>query len=468
MSTSPLDLATHTLSLAAAGASDDVQVTVTRERSLLSRFAVSRPTQATRVDDISTSVLVVRDGHVGTAETNDLTDDGLRAVVRSAEAAADAVRLSASGAGEHPGLAGPPASGSYPDHGGLDLATTGLDPAVAGGALRAAFDGCEPAGLQAFGAWTAGRVTTAIASSRGIAASDDVTDAHLKLIARDGTTGRTGWAAGMTGGVGALDVAGIVSRAVGKVRAAQGVEPLDLAPGEYPVVFEADAVGLLLDMLGDVAFNGLAHAEGRGTLVDRLGTAVAAPSITLVDTPADALTLPRAFDLEGISKRAVPLIAGGVAQGVVHDTRSAARAGEGAVSTGHAVVAGGSPYGPGCTNLVLAGGDAADESALCTPIERGLYVTRLWYLNVVHGRSALLTGTTRDGTFLIEDGRVTRPVRDVRFTDSPLRLLAQTEALGAVARLVGEADFYGRRFASGVVCPPLRASGLRVSGATVA
>jgi predicted Zn-dependent protease len=92
------------------------------------------------------------------------------------------------------------------------------------------------------------------------------------------------------------------------------------------------------------------------------------------------------------------------------------------------------------TNLVLIGGEAADEHELVAPIERGLYVTRLWYVNPVRERDALLTGMTRDGTYLIEDGRITQPVRDVRFTDGVLRLVAATEALGARQRLVSEAS----------------------------
>jgi predicted Zn-dependent protease len=113
---------------------------------------------------------------------------------------------------------------------------------------------------------------------------------------------------------------------------------------------------------------------------------------------------------------------------------------------------------------VLAGGGAADVDELCAPIERGLYVTRLWYVNPVHERSAQVTGMTRDGTFLIEDGRIARPARDVRFTDSALRILAATEALTSTQRLVTEGEFYGRRFAVGTVCPALRAQGFRVTG----
>src|SRR3712207_869048 len=116
------------------------------------------------------------------------------------------------------------------------------------------------------------------------------------------------------------------------------------------------------------------------------------------------------------------------------------------------------------TNMVLIGGGAADVEELAAPIERGLLVTRLWYVNPVHERSALLTGVTRDGTFLIEDGRITRPLRGVRFTDSALRILAATEALTSAQRLVSEADFYGTRFAHGAVCPALRAQGFRVTG----
>jgi predicted Zn-dependent protease len=101
-------------------------------------------------------------------------------------------------------------------------------------------------------------------------------------------------------------------------------------------------------------------------------------------------------------------------------------------------------------------------------IERGVYVTRLWYVNVVHPKQTLLTGTTRDGTFLIEDGRISRPLRDVRFTDSALRILESTEALTAAQQLVSEGEFYGRRFARGVVCPSLRVAGFRITGQTTA
>jgi PmbA protein len=453
---SALELAERALS----HTTGEAQATVIAERSLVSRFSRSRPTQATRVDDTTVLVLRVHDGHTGSAETNDLSDDGLRDVAARADAGARAAARAAGRPGEYPGL---PAPEPVRPHDGFDPATAALDPGEAGAALRAAFAACAERGLEAFGIWTAGAVDTAIATSAGVRASEATTDALMKVIARN-ERGRSGWAADAAVASAGIDPGAIAARAVAKV--GEG-EPVALEPGEYPVVLEPGAVQDLLDFLGALAFNGLAHAEDRGALVGRLGTQVAASSINLSDSPRFGRTLPRAFDMEGMPKRPIPLIQDGVAHRVVHDTRSAARAGGDARSTGHATAPGGSSFGPHPTNLVLIGGGAADERELAAPIERGLYVTRFWYVNPVHPKQTLLTGMTRDGTFLIEDGEITRPMLDVRFTDSALRILAATEALSGAQRLVGGGDFYGRRFATGVVCPALRASGFRITGQTV-
>src|SRR6185369_16277642 len=157
-------------------------------------------------------------------------------------------------------------------------------------------------------------------------AVDRVTDAYMKVMCRD-ARGRTGWAARTAVGAGALDGAAIAGAAAAKV---SPDEPATLAPGAYPVVLDAEAVGGLLEMLAGLAFNGLAHAEGRGALDGRLGTRVAASAINLSDSPRFTRTLPRAFDFEGTPKAPIPLIQDGVAHRVVHDTRSAALAGGGA------------------------------------------------------------------------------------------------------------------------------------------
>jgi predicted Zn-dependent protease len=437
-------------------ATGEAQATVVRERSLLARFARSAPTQATEVSSVIVSVTCVRDGHAAGASGTRLDDEGLRAVAARADAAASALARSR-GAGRYPGF--PPPAEATP-HGGWDEATAALDPALAGAALHSAFEVAAAHGAEAFGIWTAGAVDTALASSTGTLASDAVTDAYMKVIARD-ADGRTGWGSGAAVAASGIDPAAIAARAVAKVGRE---EPVAVEPGEYTVVLEPEAVADLLDFLGFLAFNGLAHAEGRGALEGRLGTRVAAPAINLSDSPRFPRTLPRAFDMEGVPKAPMPLIQDGVAHAVVHDTRSAARAGGDARSTGHATAPGGSSFGPHPTNLVLIGGGAADEAELTATVERGLYVTRFWYVNAVHEKQTLVTGTTRDGTFLIEDGRVGRPVRDLRFTDSVLRILEATEALASTPRLVADAHFYGRRFATGAVCPALRAGGFRITG----
>jgi predicted Zn-dependent protease len=329
--------------------------------------------------------------------------------------------------------------------------------------LSAVFGVAQRRGLEAFGVWTSGEVTTVVLSTAGAHGTDSVTDAYVKVICRDGA-GRSGFSASAGRSVRALDSQAVAERAARKATPGERVE---LPAGEYDVVLDADAVGVLLEFVGALAFNGLAHTEGRGALVGRLGRRVAAASINLSDSPTYPGTLPRAFDAEGVTKRPLPLIQDGVAHRVVHDTRSAALAGRGARTTGHALAPGGALGGPEPTNLVLAGGGARDVHELAQPIERGIYVTRLWYVNPVHAKRTLLTGMTRDGTFLIEDGLITRPLRDVRFSDEALRILDATEALAAQPRLVTEGEFYGRRFAGGVVCPALRARGFRVTGATL-
>ncbi len=444
-----LALAEHALSQLEG---DEAQATVIRERSLCSRFARSQATQATAIDDTSVEMLCVLDGHTGTASTNQFDAAGLAEAAHRARAAAAAAARS--GRGTYPGL---PRAAPTATHDGHDAATATLDAGRAGAALADAFAGCAQAGMEAFGIWTAGEVTTAIASSNGLAVGEAVTDAHMTVIARD-PDGRSGYAATTAVGLETIDGAALAADAAAKVSRA---EACALEPGDYPVVLDHAAVATLLDFLGTLAFNGLAHVEGRGALHGSIGERVAAPSVNLSDSPLVACTLPRSFDAEGVPKHELALIENGIARSVAHDTRSAALAG--ASSTGHALAPGGAPDGPEPTNLVLAGGDAGSLAELCAPIERGLLVTRLWYVNPVEPRRALLTGTTRDGTFLIEDGVITRPLREVRFTDSALRILAGVEQLSASQRLVGEAGLYGRRFASGVLCPALRAAAFRVS-----
>jgi len=443
--------------LEAAPPGDGALARAESERSLMLRFARSQPTQATSVEDAGVEVAVVRDGHVGRASTNAEDDEALAACGRRAAEAAEAAAR-AGGPGPYPGL---PAGSSPRGHEGHDPETARLDPVLGGAALEAAFSAAAERGVEAHGTWTVGEVEHAVASSTGVSSAERVTDAFMKVVCI-APQGRSGYASGVAVAVGDLDPPGLAARAA-ELAAAPG-EPAELEAGEYPVVFEPAAVGELLELLGHCAFNGLLHAEGQGALAGRLGTRVAAAAINLSDSPRYGSTLPRSFDAEGVAKAPLPLIQDGVAHSVVHDTASAALAG--GRSTGHASAPGGDPFGPTPSNMVMVGGGATGAAGLARPVERGLYVTRLWYGNIVRADEALVTAVTRDGTFLIEDGEITGPATDMRLTDGALSILASVQALGSRAELVSDGELYGRRYARGSVCPPLRCAAVRFTGAT--
>jgi predicted Zn-dependent protease len=438
---------------AVARAASDAFALVTRERSLMLRFAAGRPTQSTAIDDVTIEIAIPFEGHVGRAAANEVGGAPLAECAERARLAARAAEASG-GDGTFPGFA--PRQAAAHD-GAHDAATAALDPEEGAAALTDAFAVADAHGLEAHGIWTVAEQEQAWALGAD-AGAERRTDAFMKVICI-APSGRSGYVAQTTVAARDISARGLAKRAA--LKALADGEPAQLPPGEYPVVFEAHAVGSLCDLLAACAFNGLAHAEGRGALDGRIGERVAVPAINLADSPNHPHTLPRSFDAEGTAKAPISLIEDGVAHGVAHDIRSAAVAGDGAVSTGHALAPGGDGAGPHPTNLVLAGGRASDETELCLPVERGVYVTRLWYENVVRPKETLVTAVTRDGTFLIEDGRITRPLRDLRLTDSVLRILSQTQALGRAQTLTSDGEFYGRRFAYGVVCPALRADAVR-------
>jgi PmbA protein len=420
------------------------------------RFAANRPTQATAVDDVTVELAVVRDGHVGRAATNRIDRQGLTRCARQATTAAELA--STAGPGGHPGLR---VAAFEPVHdGGFDPDTARRDPVRGAAALEATFSVARGAGLEAHGIWTEGAVEHAVADEND-SVEERTTDAFFKVVCIDPSRARSGYAALAARAADELDAGALCESAAAK--ASLRGDAAELPSGQHPVVFEHGALGLLLGLLGSTAFNGLAHAEGRGALVGRLGRQVAAPAVSLVDSPAYRLSLPRSFDAEGTAKHPLALIQDGEARAVVHDRRSAALAGT--ESTGHATAPGGDPDGPHPANLVLAGGTATDLGELCAPVERGIYVTRLWYTNVIRPKETLVTAVTRDGTFLIENGAVTRPLRDLRLTDSLLGMLSRVQALTSEQWLTSEGEFYGRRFASGVVCPAARVSEVRFTGA---
>lgn len=221
-------------------------------------------------------------------------------------------------------------------------------------------------------------------------------------------------------------------RAVAKVNASRA--PRTLPPGSYPVILEPAAVGLILGYLGWYTFNGKAVHEGRSYLAGKLGQPIIDPRLSVWDDAMDPRTIGVTFDFEGVPKRKTMLIDQGVARAAVYDRRTAKLAGT--TSTGHALPQP-NAFGAVPANLFLSPGTATVDEMLAST-ERGVLVTRFHYVRVVDPVRTIITGMTRDGTFLIEGGRIVAGIKNVRFNQSMIETLASVDAIGAAGALSGE------------------------------
>ncbi len=266
-----------------------------------------------------------------------------------------------------------------------------------------------------------------------------------------GPDGGSGYAEQASVDATAIDAAAIGREAADKARATANAIAIDA--GDYPVVLEEYAVVDLLDMLGYLGFSALAVQEERSFV--EIGKRIGSDLVSIVDDGRDPAGLPMAFDYEGVAKQRVTLLEAGVCRGVVYDAQTAARAG--VASTGHGLPAP-NPYGPFPLNQVMAAGTASREE-LIGGLDRGLLVTRFHYTNPVHPKLAIVTGMTRDGTFLVEGGRIVGPVRNLRFTQSYLDAVAGTVAVARERKTL-------KGFLGGVVVPALRLEGWTFTGTT--
>jgi predicted Zn-dependent protease len=255
-------------------------------------------------------------------------------------------------------------------------------------------------------------MTVAVANSHGIRARHRSTRAALLTVMMDGfaSGAASGYAHAGSPDVGDIDAEALGAEAARKgdeMRGAQAAEP-----GEYEVVLEEHAVAGLLEYLSFIGFSGLAHEEGRSFM--ELGRKVMSADVSIWDDGGDPSGMPSPIDFEGVVRKRVGLIDRGVARAIVHDAATGSRAGTG--STGHALPAP-NLSGPMALNLFMGPG-STPRDALIAGVERGVWVTRFHYINPVHPKKAILTGMTKDGTFLIEHGRISRPLLNFRFTQS--------------------------------------------------
>jgi predicted Zn-dependent protease len=200
-------------------------------------------------------------------------------------------------------------------------------------------------------------------------------------------------------------------------------------------------VGTLVAFLSYMGFGGRGVMEGRSCFSGREGQKVASDAVTIVDDALSSDTIGLPFDFEGTPKKRVEIIRNGVFESAVHDRRSAKQAG--VESTGHALPAP-NPEGPFPMNVTFEPGQASQQEMIGS-VERGLLVTRFHYSNIVHPKDAVITGMTRDGTWLVENGEIAYPVKNFRFTQSILDALEETSFVGAETEMVSEFFFGASR-----------------------
>jgi predicted Zn-dependent protease len=238
--------------------------------------------------------------------------------------------------------------------------------------------------------------------------------------------------------------------------------PREIEPGEYEVILEGYAVSDLLLFLGHLGFGALSVQEGRSFMSNKFGQKITGENITIWDDGLNPESFAVPFDFEGVPKKKVILIEKGIAENVVYDSYTAGK--EGKNSTGHALPLP-NTCGPMPLNLFLKNGEATKEEMISST-KRGLLVTRFHYTNVVEPMKTIITGMTRNGTFLIEEGKIKGPVKNLRFTESVLKALSRVSMISKETKLASEGTIYGRRFATGSVVPAIKVDKFNFSGAT--
>jgi predicted Zn-dependent protease len=421
------------------------------EHSGLARFAGSEVHQPTLIENAMVTLRVVHGNRAGIATTNKIDAAGLAELARRAEDAAN----SAPPDEAFPGLALP---ADPPDVDGFDDETAALGPGDQARLAAAAID--AGGDVPVYGFFTSAVSELAVVSSTGLSVHQQMTDATALVVAADengsGYGEQTAWRAG------GIDPAGVGREAAEKARKTRGAAEID--PGVYRTVLEPYAFADLLEIFSHDSFGALGLLDKRSYFTDRLGQEVFDEKISIADDALDPRGLPKAFDFEGTPKRRVQLVEAGVARSVVWDRATAAQAGDGAESTGHAPPAELRDWGPLPSALSVSPGTAESVEELAELVGDGLYITRLHYLGVVHPREGIITGMTRDGTFRIRDGKVAEPLVNLRFTVAVPDFLRDVLELTNKSALVNSQNFYGERYPYGVMAPAIASERFTVTG----
>jgi predicted Zn-dependent protease len=421
----------------------DAEVTIADATESLTRFANSYIHQNVAEEGARITLKVSLDGRIALS-TTDRTDE--KSLERLAGQTIEAGRLQPVDQ-DWPGLA-TPHQVPILDH--WDEETAEASPADRAHLVEE-FVGAGR-GFEAAGYCQTTATVVHYSNSVGQQAEDRFTSAILDGIHRDGAAAGSGHAESVR--ISDLDGEMVGGLAAQRAKASMGA--VDVKAGDYEVVLAPECVGTISMFLGFYGFNAKNHQEGQSFV--RLGEEQFDPAFTLVDDATHPEALRIGFDSEGSRKTRVEMIEGGVTRALAHDRRTAAKAGT--ETTGHALNFFGGYFGPVPTDLFVTPGHLSQDQ-LISSVEQGLYVATFNYCRVLDPKTLVVTGLTRNGTFLIENGAITTPVTNLRFTQSFVEALGpgQVKGVGSDAR---HAD---SEFGAGFVhCPSLHLGSWHFTG----
>jgi predicted Zn-dependent protease len=424
------------------------EVTLQYNDAALTRFANNIIHQNVAERDAEVTLRYFIGKQIGTASTNRIDQAGLDQLVERASNNAKASPADPS----YPGLPDPDA---YKHVAAWDLATADYSPEKRAKAVGSICQMAVDKGLNASGAFSTGSLGLAVANTQGVFTYHTLTNADFQtVVMSEDSSGR---AQGSAWKVDDLAIEALGKEAIDT--ALRGHNPVKIDPGEYAVVFEHYVTEDLVSNLNIYGMGAQALKEGRSWMNDRIGQQLMSPLVSIWDDGLDINGSPLPFDFEGVPKQKVDIVKQGVVMGPVYDRYTGAQMGK--PSTGHATPLGFRSFGPIAMNLFMAPGDVTVKEMIAST-KKGLYINRFWYTRLVHPRDCVITGMTRDGVFMIEDGEVTNPVKNLRYTMPYVQALANVEAVGKASHLlVGEYGGMSTRI------PALKINAFNFTGSTV-
>lgn len=426
----------------------ETEAVLTGEHLHLTRFNDNSIHQNLSRRNYVLRVRVVKEQRTGTAVTNRTDDDAIRWLLDEASKSADSKP-------RNPDSKSLPSPREPRQVSGFYHSTHRYTAAERADAAGEAITRAQARGLDASGAFSTGTEEIAVANSHGIRVYNASTISFFRTIMSRGEI--TGYADRLSRNVLDFDFGQIANEALEK--ALHGGDSIPIEPGEYDTIFEEYAVADLVRFLGYLAFGALAKQEGRSFMATQMGQKVMGENISIWDDAADPRGLVTPFDLEGVPKQKVSIINKGVAEGVVYDSITATK--DGKQSTGHSTGYGGRwLMGPMPSHMLLGTGNVSRE-AMIRSTSRGILVTRFHYTHCPEPAKLVATGTTRDGTFLVENGEITRRLKNLRFTESVLRAFSCVECISSTSRVVKD---WWSTFSS--VLPVIKVKGFTFTGST--